>query len=84
MPTAAPPPLAPTRAPVDDDRQAGDLDVHEASTLILDEDRQARRIVDPMRRAGTHAPDYPDDALHSAPTLILDHRANRRRRPSGG
>jgi serine/threonine-protein kinase len=89
MPTAAlpPPPLAaraPTRAPVDDDRQAGDLDVHEASTLILDEDRQARRIADPLRRAGTHAPADPDDALHSAPTLILDHRAHRRRRPSGG
>ena len=83
LPTAAPPPLA-APAPVDDDRQAGDLDVHEAATLILDEDRQARRLVDPTRRAGTHAPADPDDALHSAPTLILDHRAHRRRRPSGG
>jgi len=71
-----------------DDRQVdgdGELDVHEASTLILDDDRKARRILDPLagRLVGEQIQDL-DDALHSAPTLILDHRAHRRRRPSGG
>jgi eukaryotic-like serine/threonine-protein kinase len=83
LPAAPAAPLA--EAPVADG-EAGALDLHDASTLILDEERAARRL-DPIspiaaRRAAPD-PDL-DESLHSAPTLILDHRRDRRRRPGGG
>ncbi|HKE15641.1 MAG TPA: serine/threonine-protein kinase [Kofleriaceae bacterium] len=82
-----PPPRPPTVLPEPEppaDDQAG-LDVHDASTLILDEDRAARRILDPIAgHAAAMSQADADDGLHSAPTLILDHRRDRRRRPSGG
>ena len=81
----APPPRpapAPPSAAAAAERQAG-LDIHEASTLILDEDRAAHRFAQDHGVGGAGVPQRDaDDALHSAPTLILDHR--RRRRPSGG
>ena len=87
-----------------DNHQAGD-DIHEASTLILDDDNNhGGRIAappglvppnlapagpspagapasPPLRRDELRREDL-DDALHSAPTLILDHRRDRRRPPA--
>jgi serine/threonine-protein kinase len=84
-PQPAPPKPPPPQVPRINNRQAGD-DVHDAATLILDDDRHSGRIIDPNLMPPAAPParrrEDIDEALHSAPTLILDHRRDRRR-PSG-
>jgi serine/threonine-protein kinase len=75
------PPTPIQRPPAE--RQAN-LDVHDASTLILDDERQAHRFAArPTGPPDDRLASDLDEALHNAPTLILDHRRDRRRRPGG-
>ena len=57
----------------DDDEETGNMALHGANTLILDEDKHQR----PSGSRRRSLPDEIDEALHSAPTLILDHRRGR-------
>jgi eukaryotic-like serine/threonine-protein kinase len=80
----APPTTGPMTAVQPDRPPPADLDVHEAHTLILDDERQARRMtggggVDEVHLSTVDLEEEVDEGLHNAPTLILDHRRMRRR-----
>lgn len=58
----------------------GDFDVHAAETMILDTSKGIPGAPTPAAKQPT--PDDYDEALHNAPTLILDHRRGWKRKKS--